>query len=770
MTETRCYRIKGIVQGVGFRPHVNKLALENELKGWVLNDSEGVLLEIQGTTNNLQNFIDQLSSQPPSLAQITKIILQTPEEEAGTYETFEIRKSVSQHTMDTIVPPDSYVCPDCLDEMRDPEDKRYRYPFINCTNCGPRYSIIQKMPYDRRMTTMSEFVMCDQCEIEYSNVENRRYHAQPNACPACGPELEYVDQSGNPLDLEDPVKMVIHHLLLGKIIAIKSLGGFHLAVNAQHDTAVQKLRQLKKRDAKPFALMVKDVDTAKQFCDVSTLESEQMVGPQRPIVLLKKRPGILPESIAPGNPNFGIMLPSAPLHYLLLEDSRLSVLVMTSGNISGHPIAFKNKTALKQLRRVADYFLLNNRDIHTRLDDSVLSFSITRCDQALKTFFRRSRGYAPFPVQIAKKVRPILALGPELKNTLALSKSKNVYISQHIGDLKNDETLESHQLTASLMGKLFKVDHEAVAIDLHPHFRTDKAIKADTDLPLIKVQHHHAHMTSCMAENNLENEVIGVIFDGMGYGIDGTIWGGEFLVGDYGSFERKGQLFPLDLIGGDKAVKEPIRVAVSLLVKTFGDQIQSLEIPLFDTLTKQKREVFTKMAENSINTFQTSSMGRLFDGVSSLIGLCHEIEYEAQAAIELEALLNNRPDMVESLDYDIIEHQNRFALDYRPMVRHLVNLIQNNTLNQQDLSRKFHSTIVEATIDLCCRLAAQTGISEIVFSGGVFMNRYLLCNLVTESKVKGLTPYVHENTPTNDGGVALGQIMVADAKLNQEEK
>ncbi|XBS68881.1 carbamoyltransferase HypF [Acerihabitans sp. KWT182] len=767
--ETRRYRICGIVQGVGFRPFVHRLARAFEATGWVLNDAEGVLLELQAPAKAIEKIIDELISRPPPLARVIDVREVPREEPAPRYLGFDIRKSSDTAHMDTLIPPDSNVCEDCLRELRDPGNRRHRYAFINCTNCGPRYSIILGMPYDRPQTTMSAFPMCPQCEREYRDIEDRRYHAQPNACPVCGPRLQLTDRRGDPIETNDIVRYAIARLREGAIIAIKSLGGFHLAADAGNAAAVGELRRRKRRDAKPFAVMAADSRSAARWAFISRHERALLESPQRPIVLLRKRPESALEAIAPHNPSLGVMLPSAPLHHLLLEDPALPLLVMTSGNLSGHPIVFENQRAIEHLGDIADYFILNNRDIRTRVDDSVARLIVREGkDEPQISFLRRSRGYAPYPIHLPYAVGSVMALGAELKTTVSISKGKQVFISQHIGDLKNETTYASHIDCAGHLQDLLAVRADAIACDLHPAFRSTRNALEQSAIPVVQVQHHHAHLASCMAENGLSGKTLGVIFDGTGYGTDGTIWGGEFLLGDFDAFKRVGHLRPMLLLGGDQAVKEPIRVAVSLLAEAFGEYVADAEVPAVRSLPEQRRDVFFKMAARKINATPTTSMGRLFDGISALLGICPQVEYEAQAAIEMEALLQRDFHMAEPLDYDIRDLDGCLEVDYRPLVGELVRLLRSPMGNVAELSRRFHSTIVDIIGEVCQCLAQRYGIDQIVLSGGVFCNEFVLINALSCLEQRGFKPYCHQWVPTNDGGISLGQVVVAAAHLKRE--
>jgi len=763
--ELRCYRVTGIVQGVGFRPFIHKLTLEYRINGWILNDSDGVLMEVEGELDNLNLFIHKIKTTPPPMAKIDEILQLPCKRQSGSYKKFEIKKSIKLDQTDTLISPDSNVCEDCLKELSDESNHRYHYPFINCTNCGPRYSIIQEMPYDRAKTTMKHFKMCPDCDQEYHSIHDRRYHAQPNACPVCGPELQLTDNTGKIIVVNDIISFSKAKLLDGKIFAVKSIGGFHLVVNAQNEDAVKELRKRKRRDLKPFAIMVRDIETTQKFAHICPEEIELLQSVQRPIVILKKKEGTLPESIAPKNPSYGLMLPSAPLHYLLLDSCSLPVLVMTSGNISGQPIVYKNEEALQQLSRVADYFILNNRDIHTRVDDSIVRCTnYAPLKKPIISHIRRSRGFAPYPIRIHRNIKSLLALGSELKATIALSKNDQVFVSQHIGDIKNDKTFKSLIDCSKHMQNLLSINPISISCDSHPVFRSTVASLKQKDLPVTLVQHHHAHMASCMAENKLDSKAIGVIFDGTGYGVDGTIWGGEFLIGDYSHFERAGSLRPFSLLGGDKAVKEPFRVAIDLLFRTYGESFLQLPLDFLANLTPHELEVYFKMAKNEINSFKTSSMGRLFDGISALLNICSKIEYEAQAAIELESLLNRDFDLSDPFEYKIHSQDNFFEVDYRPMIEEIVGKILNKSYNAENLSRRFHSTIVDVIVQMCLRLRDKYSLNNLVLSGGVFMNEYLLVNTILALREFNFNVYYHSLLPTNDGGISLGQIMVADAK------
>jgi hydrogenase maturation protein HypF len=790
MDSTQRWRIRvtGVVQGVGYRPFVYTLAQRLGVAGWVLNDTHGVLVEAQARPEVLARFTAALRDEAPLLARVTGVEAR-PCPVDGTGTGFAIRHSEKGGRPDTIVPADSHVCADCLRETFDPTDRRYRYPFTNCTHCGPRYSLIRALPYDREQTTMAAFTMCPRCQHEYEDPLDRRYHAQPNACPECGPRLFVAYPPGEtgydaplttggvssstvdrPLSTdgaaasEAALAAATAALRDGRIVAVKSVGGFHLAVNARDGEAVARLRKRKRRDAKPFALMVADLATAATLVEYSPAEAELLQAPARPIVLLRKRAGALPEQVAPRNPSLGIMLASAPLHHLLLAQPGLDVLVMTSGNVSGHPIAFRNEDALAQLFEVADLILYHDRDIEIRVDDSVVRLSShPDLTEPVVTFLRRSRGYAPYPLELPHPLEPIVAYGAELKTTVALTSGSRVYVSQHIGDLKNQETFESHQRTVRHLIDLHDLRPGYVACDLHPEFRATRYALAEYGDAVIRVQHHHAHMAACMAENGLTGPTLGVVFDGAGFGEDGTIWGGEFLLGDYAHVTRVAHLRRLALIGGDKAVHEPIRTAYALALDAFGDAAVHA-FPVLATLDEQRRTVFAAMAERGVNAPPTSSMGRLFDAVAALVGVCPYAEYEAHGPIELEGLLGRDLALADPYPFGAGPTGGLTIIDPRPMVRALAADVAAG-MDVAVLSRRFHSGVVDLVLRRCQEIQAATGVSQVVVSGGVFSNEFVLVNCLVELRRLGFDAYGHRLVPPGDGGVSLGQVAVAHARI-----
>jgi hydrogenase maturation protein HypF len=768
----RCQiRVTGVVQGVGYRPFACNLARAWGLPGWVLNDPQGVLIEADGSPKVLDRFAAALRDQAPDLARVTGVVVRRVPVTAALPAPFEIRTSSAVGPPVTIVPADSHVCADCLREMFAPTDRRYRYPFINCTNCGPRYSLIRSLPYDRQRTTMAAFTMCGQCRAEYEDVTDRRYHAQPIACPACGPTLATAAPDGQRAAGEEAFRLAAAAMADGRIVAVKSVGGFHLAVDARNAAAIRRLRRRKKRDARPFALMVADLATAAGLAEISNHEAQALTSAARPIVLVRKRRGsgprednALPEEIAPRNPSLGLMLPSAPLHHLLLAEPGLGVLVMTSGNVSGRPIVFRDEDALAELFEVCDLILYHDRVIETRVDDSVVRCS-THPDLAepVFTFVRRSRGYAPYPVEVVDELPPIVAYGAELKTTVAISSGQRIYLSQHIGDLKNDETFAAHRRTAVHLASLHDLRPGHAACDLHPAFRSTRSALAEYEGRVFQVQHHHAHMASCMAENRLSGQTLGVVFDGAGYGPDDTIWGGEFLLGDYASVRRIAHLRRLPLLGGDKAVHEPIRTGFALGLDVLGEAALTA-FPVLATLTDREREVYAVMSRQGINSPLTSSMGRLFDGIAALLGVCTRAEYEAHGPIELEGLLDRDLGLEEPYLFGRTAHGSVTELDFRAAVRRLARDLAGGT-DLPTLSRRFHSGVVSMVVAQCEAARDEHGVEQVVLSGGVFLNEFILVNCLAALTKAGFAAYGHRQVPTNDGGIALGQVMVAAARI-----
>ena len=762
----RQIHIGGIVQGVGFRPFVFKLAQELGLQGYVLNSSTGVTIEVEGADPKLECFVHRLRSDAPPLAQIEDVVIQTLAP-AG-YSSFVIRESVDEPGRLAPVSPDIATCDDCLRDFRSAGNRRHGYPFTNCTNCGPRYTITRKIPYDRPLTTMACFAMCERCLAEYENPADRRFHAQPNACPERGPALRLVlrDQLEPPLTFEgglSEIRKARQILQQGGILAIKGLGGFHLACDPSNEQAVRALRDRKKRSDKPFAIMVPDIASAECLCVVSEAARSALESPRRPIVILPRLPDapVFPETIARGNNTLGIMLPYTPLHYLLFGDAlnqppAFSALVMTSGNISEEPIVTGNREAARRLHRIADAFLFHNRDIHTRVDDSVV-----RVFEGKERVLRRSRGYAPFPIALGFPVAEILACGAELKNTFCLTKEHHAFLSQHIGDLENYETLVFFQETLARMQDLFRVEPKAVAYDLHPMYLSTKLALEMKGVEKVGVQHHHAHVASCMAENGIIGKVIGVAFDGTGFGTDGKIWGGEFLVADFAGFERRAHFRYIPLAGGDAAVREPWRLGLSYLMDTFGDRAESLDLPVWKHVPAKKVAAVRAMIERSINTVETSACGRLFDAVASISGLRHEVNFEAQAAIELE--MSAVAGVDENYPFEI-SYGEPWQIDMRPAIEAIVHdVVACQPVGV--IAARFHTTVAAIVVDVCTRLRAAERLNRVCLSGGTFQNLYLLERTVAGLRSSGFEVFLHAKVPPNDGGISLGQAVIANAAM-----
>lgn len=766
-------QIKGIVQGVGFRPFVYKLAVQQSLKGWVRNTSAGVDIEIEGEEAQLKEFLKNLKSNPPAMASIDEIKIS--KRQPNGFTEFVIKPSEQIPDSFQPISPDIAICQDCLSELFNPFDRRYRYPFINCTNCGPRFTIIKAMPYDRPNTTMESFQMCKMCAEEYRNPDNRRFHAQPIACPECGPKVWLETDEHDIPDGLDEVQKAQYLLSIGKIVAIKGIGGFHLACDASNEIAVVKLRQRKLRIEKPFALMVPNIEVAKYHCKMDEYSMNLIESPQHPIVILeRKKNSTLPLALAPGQNTLGIMLPYTPLHHLLfsippegLPFSPPLVLVMTSGNLSDEPIAVTNKEAKEKLSGLADAFLMHNRDIWIRCDDSVVRTNPTR---SKIYFIRRSRGYAPFPVHVPWNLPPILATGAELKNTFCLANGYYAFISHHIGDLDNYETLLSFEEGIEHYIKIFKIEPEFIACDKHPDYlSTHSAHKlAETNgLPLIEVQHHHAHVAACMAEHKIpkNKHVIGVAFDGTGYGNDNKIWGGEFLLSNYKGFQRLYHLKYMPLPGGDTAIRKPAKIALAYLWQSEIEWYKDL--PLIKEFHERDLQLLKMQLEQKINVTYTSSIGRLFDAISALIGIRGNISYEAQAAIELEAICDNQ----EMSHYPIELESSNGNIEESPVQINFSTMI---TLIIEDyfkkvplsvISAKFHNSIANMVKDVCVAIRNNTGINTVVLSGGVWQNVKLLKKTVALLRNEKFIYLTHGKIPPNDGGISLGQAIIAGHSL-----
>jgi hydrogenase maturation protein HypF len=771
--------VQGIVQGVGFRPFVYGQALRHGLGGFVLNDSAGVTIEVEGEAEALEAFERVLHEQAPPLARVDSIIVT---EVCPCGETiFTIAHSQAGAERRTLISPDTATCDDCLRELFDPANRRSGYPFINCTNCGPRFTIVQDVPYDRSKTTMRVFPMCSACQSEYDDPLDRRFHAQPNACAVCGPSVTFElwtnvegartkrqDWPSSAIVADssriDPIEDAAHSLAAGVILAIKGLGGYHLACDALNTEAVAQLRQRKHREAKPFALMAPDLTVVRQLCEVDDEEAVLLESRRRPIVLLRQRHDCpVAPSVAPGYTTLGVMLPYTPLHHLLLcafaattGRDRSPVLVMTSGNLSDEPIVYRDDDARARLASTAEGMLVHNRDIHMRCDDSV-----TRITAGGMQFLRRSRGYAPEPIPLAFACPvPLLACGGHLKNTFCLGKERQAFLSHHIGDLQNLETLTSFREGIDHFKQLFDIVPQAVAYDFHPDYLATKHALG-LDLPYaIGVQHHHAHIASVLAEHALAGPVIGVAADGSGYGTDGAIWGCEVMVADMKAFQRLAHLAYVPLAGGEQAVRQPWRMAAVYLAQAYGDSFLDLDIPFAQRLERVRWRVLAQMIARGFNAPPTSSLGRLFDAVAALLGLCGETIYEGQAAIELE-VLSDRTNVVYPFT---IGNSHPATLDVTPLIRAIVEDLQRG-VPIPEIAGRFHRSVAELLVVACVRVREETGLSVVALSGGVFQNQLLLEHLVARLSDLSFQVYLNRRVPPNDGGLSLGQLAVAATQL-----
>ncbi|HET9718536.1 MAG TPA: carbamoyltransferase HypF [Solirubrobacteraceae bacterium] len=800
-------RVRGTVQGVGFRPYVYRLAGELGLSGFVLNDSEGVRLEVEGPAPAVAEFILRLDAEAPPLARLESVAAE--EREPVGHSGFAIRDSPRSGAPDAAVTPDSATCEPCRRELLDPADRRFRYPFINCTDCGPRFTIVRGVPYDRPLTTMAGFTMCPSCRAEYEDPLDRRFHAQHNACPECGPQVALLDGNGDRVSLaegEDQVRAAAHALLEGAIVAVKGIGGYHLACRADEERPVATLRARKHREDKPFALMVASLSAARRLVEVGELEAKLLRSCARPIVLAARlEGGAVAASVAPGSPDLGVMLPYSPLHLLLLDDLRAAgggeapALVMTSGNVSDEPIAYRDTDALERLGGIADLLLVHDRPIHTRTDDSVVRLTagpsvddtgpvvrprrgapLERPAAALQvSVLRRSRGYVPDAIRLVGGTPvPLLACGAELKSTFCLARGERAWVSHHIGDLQNYETLRSFTEGVAHFERLFAVTPKLVAHDLHPEYLSTKHAVDRVDLELIGVQHHHAHLAACLAEHGVGGPALGLIFDGSGLGADGTLWGGELLLGDLTSFERIGRLRPVALPGGEQAVRQPWRMACAWLTAAS----QSASEPALDRAPvgprgrlrdgpdrARWRAVASLAASGACPV--TSSIGRLFDAVAALAGLRSEVSYEGQAAVELEAAARlvaepGRYRVAGRYPVAVGKVEGLLEIDPREMIRQVAADAERD-VPPQIIAGRFHAWLAGAAIGAAVRAASEHDVEVAVLSGGVFQNRILFEAVATGLGQAGLRVLSPERLPMNDGGISFGQAAVAAARMRE---
>ena len=765
--------VRGAVQGVGFRPFVFRLAEELKLAGWVNNSPQGVFIEVEGSRVALENLLFRLEAEKPPRSSIQS--LESSWLDSVGYDKFEIRASETSGDKSALVMPDIATCPDCLREILDPKNRRFRYPFINCTNCGPRFSLIEVLPYDRANTAMRQFAMCPACQTEYDNPHDRRFHAQPNACPVCGPQLEFWDAAGVILCTKDAaLKAAVKAIRDGKIVAVKGVGGFHLLTDARNETAILLLRGRKHREEKPFALMFPSLESVKAVCEVSPLEERLLRSPEAPIVLLRKIGDwrlTIENSIAPGNPNLGVMLPSNPLHHLLMAELGFPV-IATSGNLSDEPICTDEREAIERLRGIADFFLVHNRPIVRHLDDSVVRVMLGR-----EMVLRRARGFAPLPVTLKSAIRNpkseiILAVGAHLKNSVALAVGENIFISQHIGDLETEPANAAFRRVVADLPRLYDALPEIIAADLHPDYLSTKFAdeitgRAGSPLPAVGahgvtrptkvgVQHHIAHVLSCIAENEVPLPALGVAWDGTGYGTDGTIWGGEFFLVMEKNVERVAHLRPFRLPGGDRAMKEPRRVALGLLYELYGESAFEMEhLPPLRAIPPVEMMTLRGMLQRRFNSPLTTSMGRLFDAVASLTNLRQHIRFEGQAAMELEFAADGFQTN-EHYPLPLVTRSSPFVLDWAMLA---LSVLADATggANMAEISAKFHNALAESVV----AVAKKIGENRVVLSGGCFQNRYLTERTVTRLRAEGFSPYWHQRVPPNDGGIALGQVVAA---------
>ena len=747
--------IRGAVQGVGFRPFIYRLASEMNLTGWVCNSPQGVFIEVEGEKAVLEPFLFRLQKEKPapSFIQSLEFSFLDPVGFSG----FEIRSSELAGAKCALILPDIATCTECLAEVLDPNNRRYRYPFANCTHCGPRFTIIESLPYDRPNTSMKAFEMCPDCRREYEAPGNRRFHAQPNACPVCGPMLQLWDPPGQILSSGDDALMeTAEALRKGKVVAIKGLGGFHLIADARNERTVEMLRRRKHREEKPFALMYPSLEQVEADCRISELEARLLNSAESPIVLLERRnhsSSAIAHLVAPGNPCLGVMLPYTPLHHLLMKEIR-SPVIATSGNLSDEPICIDEREALARLAGIADLFLVHNRPIVRHVDDSIVRVVLGR-----ELVLRRARGYAPLPLRCEKALPDTLAVGGHLKNTIAVTVDHNIFISQHIGDLENSEASEAFQKVIRSFRHLYRIDPVRVVADMHPDYLSTKFAR-ECGIPLLSVQHHYAHVAACMAENELDGRVLGVSWDGTGYGPDGTVWGGEFLLTDERAFSRAGFFRRFRLPGGAQAVKEPRRTALGVLYEVLGESLfDRKDLSPVRFFSEGEISVLAQMLQKGIHSPQTTSAGRLFDAVASITGLRQFIRYEGQAAMELEFAVGSEK-TEETYPLALTDRKEGIVVDWEPLIRAILRDTA-GAISLARISKKFHNTLVEIILEVARRIAEE----RVVLTGGCFQNRVLLESAVRRLETEGFRPYWHQRVPPNDGGIALGQIVAASRLL-----
>lgn len=761
------------MQGVGFRPFVYRLADELGLTGWVTNTTDGVVVEAEGGKDDLEVFLSRLEADAPPLSKITSI--QSERLESAGYKDFTIRHSLAGADPTVLVAPDIATCHDCVRELFDPEDRRYRYPFINCTNCGPRYTILRSVPYDRPNTSMAQFTMCDLCQSEYDDPSDRRFHAQPNACYDCGPALALLDDRGSMTD-SDPLEEAVEKLQQGNILAVKGLGGYHLAVDPKDPEAVEKLRKRKGREEKPFALMVRDPATANLLCPLNEDARDILTSTESPIALLRRRQSHeirISTGVAPRSRYYGLMLPYTPLHHLLMD--RFDLLVMTSANLAEEPLCADNEEARQRLARIADVFLVHDRDIVLRCDDSIVRLDPVSTEKG-PVVLRRARGFVPSPVDLPVEGDPVLALGPELKGTVCLTRGNRAFIGQHLGDLTNLQTLDFLREVVTHLMDILEVTPSLIARDLHPDYLTTGIAESVEDVPwspgtpVVAVQHHHAHILSTQADAGLTGSCVGIAMDGTGYGTDGTVWGGEILHVDGTRMDRKGHLRPVWMPGGEKAIEQPWRMAVSFLVEIVGDKEASrIALELFREIPEEDIKVIIGLCARRSHGVWTSSAGRLFDAVSALLGVCTHTRYEGQAAIELEVLTEEG--LTDILPYSLNEGDGgSLEIDLMPAFEAIL-VKRREGMPAPALAGMFHATLARAMADSAARIVEGIeGIgASIPLGGGVFQNELFCIMIARELEERSLSPVFHRNVPTNDGGISLGQAVYGLLKQKEDQ-
>jgi hydrogenase maturation protein HypF len=741
--------IKGLVQGVGFRPFVYKTAVSLGLKGNVENRNDGVYINVSGSEKIINDFIDRLKSNAPPASDIESV--QVTEIKFEAFDKFRIIKSENVSEEVTEISPDISVCDECLADLYN-QEHRINYPFINCTNCGPRFTIIRDLPYDRDKTTMKDFMMCEKCHHEYTDVLDRRFHAQPVACNHCGPvyelQVKEIKYSGFEEILSRSAKLIDD----GFVLAVKGMGGFHLSCDALNDAAVKRMRKLKNRESKPLAVMFRNLKAITEYAKVSSEEQNSLSTWRRPIVVLKeKKQKRIPESVSNGLGTIGAMLPYMPFHYLLFEKLKTDAIVLTSGNISEEPIIIDNEKAKEKLSQISDALLIYNRDIYNRTDDSVIFIA-----GAKERIIRRSRGYVPNPVRLGFDAEGIFAAGAELKNCFCIGKGNQAIVSQHIGDLKNLETYEFYRETIDQFKKLFRIKPHLAVADMHPDYLSTRYVN-EMDVPKMFVQHHHAHIASCMAEHGLNEKVIGVSFDGTGYGDDGNIWGGEFFICDFKGYERISHFEYVPIPGGDKVSEEPWRMAVSYLYKVYGKNFLDQDLPFLKKISKERILLLIQAIDKKLNCPLTSSAGRLFDAVAAMTGICMINGFEAEAPMRLESLIDEK--ILDLYSYKITD-----TICFDQTIKNIVDDVSNN-IALHVISAKFHNTVIDVVNEFACRARKKYGINKVVLSGGVFQNRYLLAKSEVLLKQNNFDVYTHSKVPSNDGGLSLGQLAIAAANF-----